>query len=79
MACRVFPIDVGIRFNIAFDTGFTPILTFPHRWGRDYMTHLNTFKQYRLPLPSFAVVRYSEFPAICMAHFCDGRYDLGSE
>ena len=43
------------------------------------MTHLNTFKQYRLPLPSFAVVRYSEFPAICMAHFCDGRYDLGSE
>ena len=31
-----------------------------------------------LPLPYFAVVRFSVFLAICMAHLRDGRYHLGS-
>jgi len=35
---KVLLIVVGVTFSIAFDAGFTPILTFPHQGGRDY-TH----------------------------------------
>ena len=55
MAATVLPIGVGVVFNIVFDFDFTPIpclrrgmaLTFPHRGGRDNMTHINTCEQYR--------------------------------
>ena len=35
--------DVGVRFDIALSTGFTPILAFPHQGGRDSNSHLNTY------------------------------------
>ena len=34
MDATVLLIGVDIRFNIAFDAGFTLILTFPHQGGR---------------------------------------------
>ena len=34
----VLLIGVGIKFDIAFDAGFTPILAFPRRGGRDFVT-----------------------------------------
>ena len=47
-------LGVGVRFNIAFGAGFTPIpesssgqaLTFRHRGGRDDAPHFNKCEQY---------------------------------
>ena len=38
----ILPKGVGVVFNIVLDFDFTPILTFPHRGGRDNMAHINT-------------------------------------
>ena len=36
---------VGVVFNVVLDFDFTPILTFPHRGGRDNMGHIITCQQ----------------------------------
>ena len=36
---------IAVAFNIVLDFDFTPILTFPHRGGRDNMAHINMCQQ----------------------------------